>query len=190
MQINFCVITNLIKRIERGFLLILSFLVLIILSGCAINRVSILNPQQSVHPIKESEVKFFSSFKDISEPWRIEGMLSVHRVPLVSNNAENRVAIIKETAAAQGINAVVGLQSLSGDGHISVSNAILASMGTKWQKEDQDKSKFIVLLPPVDFKIDKDASINKFGDYIREYIQYLLSYTKGYYVTSVRQLSE
>jgi hypothetical protein len=159
-----------------------SLLLITVLSGCTVNRVSMLTRQPTGNPVAASEVQLYSTFKDISEPWELEGMISVYTLPIMNNDAEKREALIKNTVAVAGINAVVGLQSLTGDGHVGLSNGILAKQGSARQKDAQVIPKFIVFLPSVNFKIEKEASMNKLDDYLREHIQYFLSYTKGYYV--------
>lgn len=159
--------------------LIIGLIICTALSGCTVNRVSILPPQQSGTQVNASDVKFLSTFREIKEPWTIEGMISAYTLPIASNSAEKREVLIKKEAAEQGISTVVGLQSLTGKGHTDLSNGIL--VGAR-RKENVDRPKFIAFLPPVNFKIESAPSMNKLDDYLREHIQFFLSYTKGYYV--------
>lgn len=85
------------KKREYFSILAASLLICMVMSGCTVNRVSILTRQPTGTPIKESEVKLFPSFKDISGPWRLEGMISAYTLPIGSNTAEKREALIKET---------------------------------------------------------------------------------------------
>ena len=99
-------------------------------------------------------------------------MISAYTLPIISNSAEKREMLVRNTIAGLGINAVVGLQSNIGEdvGPTGHSNGILANIGTVQQKDAQRMPKFIVCLPPVNFKTEKDASMNKLDDYLREQI--------------------
>lgn len=179
MKSNLFLAANRIKRMKCFFVLTVSLIVCVAISGCTVNRVSALTREQTGTPVKASEVRFFPTFKDISAPWMIEGMISAYTMPIMSNSAEKREALIRNTVADMGVNTVVGLQSLTG---VGTSNGILANVGTNSQKNAQPMPKFIVFLPAVNFMIEKDASMSNLDDELRERIQYLMSYTKGYYV--------
>lgn len=174
--------TNLNKKMECFFILAVSFIICVVVSGCTVNRVSILTREPTGTSVNASEVKFYPSFNDMRDPWQLEGMISAYTLPIMSNSADKREALIKNTIADLGINAVVGLQSLTGAGHVGLSNGILAKMGIARQKDAKTMPKFIVFLPAVNLKIEKEASMPNLDDYLREHIQYFLSYTKGYYV--------
>ncbi|HMK59928.1 MAG TPA: hypothetical protein VK452_02140 [Dissulfurispiraceae bacterium] len=165
--------------INSIFNLIISLIICTALSGCTVNRVSILPPQHSAAQVKPSDVRFLSTLRESKEPSAAEGMISAYTLPIASNSAEKREALIREVAAEQGISTVVGLQSLTGEGHTSLSNGILVSAV---RTENSTSPKFIAFLPPVNFRIRSAPSLNKLDDNLREHIQFFLSYTKGYYV--------
>jgi hypothetical protein len=154
------------------------------LSGCTVNRVSLLTRQPTGSPVKESSVKFFPNFKEMNEPWRLEGMISAYTLPIVNNTQKKREALIKETVAGMGINAVVGLLPDVGSGvkRTGRTTGLLANVETKLRDNEEAMPKFIVCLPPVNFKIERNPSMAKLDDYLREYIQFFFSYMKGYYV--------
>lgn len=154
----------------------------ILLSGCTVNRVSVVTRPWAGGSFKADTVKFWSTFRDIGEPWRIEGMVSVYTLPIMNNTTEKRHVLLADTAAELGAHGVVGVQSLTGEGHAGLSNGILVRTGRAVQDVDRDRPKFLVFLPPVNFKIRDGLQTAKFDESLREHIQYFLSYTKGYYV--------
>jgi hypothetical protein len=173
-----------VKKKGRFYLLAASLLICMALSGCTVNRVSLLTRQPTGSPVKEISVKFFPNFKEMNEPWRLEGMISAYTLPIVNNTQKKREALIKETAAGMGINAVVGLLPDVGSGvkRTGRTTGLLANVGTKLRDNEEAMPKFIVCLPPVNFKIERNPSMAKLDDYLREYIQFFFSYMKGYYV--------
>jgi hypothetical protein len=136
------------------------------------------------NPIKTEDVKVVSTFNDIGPSYRVEGLLSAMVLPLMKNNVENRKVLIKQLAAQNGINAVVGLQPNVGDVFYKVGIAvgILAQTGTSVPDGAVFPAKFIVCLPPINFKIDKDPSMANIDSYLRDSIQFHFSSMKGYYV--------
>jgi hypothetical protein len=134
-------------------------------------------------PVKASDVRVFSSFKEISGPWRIEGMFSNWAAPVASNTPQQREALMKETVAGLGINAVVGLLPSIGDGvkYLPHTHGIMVNLGSTRQQDRESLPKFIVYLPPVNFKIERLPATGRLNDQLLEYIQYLLGYGKGYY---------
>jgi hypothetical protein len=188
MKKNIFMRIKLSKKGKYVSALAVSLLVCTVISGCTVNKVSLLTRQLTGAPIKASEVKLFPRFNDIKEPWRVEGMISAYTLPIINNTAEKRVALIKETVAGLGINAVIGLQydikigswnERTGPGR---SNGILANIGTTQQQNSEALPKFIVCLPVVHFKIEKTPATNLLDEYLREHIQYSLGYQRGYYV--------
>jgi hypothetical protein len=180
---------NQAKKRNYFCMLATSLLVCTLISGCTVNKVSLLTRQPTGASIKASEVKLFPRFNDIKEPCRIEGMISAYTLPIVSNTVEKRVALIKETAADLGINAIIGLQDdikfrttwneRSGPGR---SNALLATTGSARQQNAEALPKFIVCLPALNFKIEKIQDLGLLDEFLREHILYTLGYQKGYYV--------
>lgn len=182
MNCNLSLEKRLLVRARRFLFLALGLAVCGAISGCASNGVSVLAWQSSRTPIKPSEVKVYPNFKNLSAPWQVEGMVSANILPLLSNTPANREEVMRNTAADLGVNMLVGVQSsLNGDGLLDHSNAILAKTGVI-NEANRQVPKFIVFLPAVNFKIDKDPSIDKLDGYIREHIRYFLTYAKGYYV--------
>jgi len=161
------------------FTLFTSLILCASFTGCTVNRVSMLPPKQSGTQVQAGDVKFLPNFHEINAPWKIEGMISAYTLPIGANSAEKRKSLIRKEAADLGINTVVGLQSLTGAGHTGLSNGIL--VGAE-RKENSGRPKFIAFLPPVNFKMTEAPSLEKLDDALREYIQFFLSYTKGYYV--------
>ena len=159
-------------------------LVCIALSGCTVNRVSLLTRPSAETAVQESAVKFYPTFKEINEPWRIEGMISAYTLPIAGNSPEKRKTLIREISADKGINAVIGLMPDIGSGvqRTGRSVALLANVGNNPRKNSDAMPKFIVGLPPVNFKIEQSASMTRLDDYLREYVQFLFSYMKGYYI--------
>lgn len=172
------------QKRNSSYVFAVSLLVCTMASGCTINRVSILTSPKTRTPIQASQVKCFPSFKDIDGPWQLEGMISAYTLPIMSNTREKREALIKQTAADLGINAVIGLEPNIGPAvqRTDRSIGILANTGTAQQQTIEAIPKFIICLPPINFRIEKDPSLSKLDDYLREYVQYFFSYMKGYYV--------
>ncbi len=167
-------------------------MVCMLISGCTVNKMSLLTCQPTGAPVKASEVKLFPRFNDIKEPYQVEGMISAYTLPIMSNTVEKRVALIKETAADLGLNAVIGLQydiKLGPSGPLDErvgpgrSNALLANIGRARQQNPENLPKFIVCLPALNFnKIEKGRVTDLLYKYLREHILYSLGYQKGYYV--------
>jgi hypothetical protein len=178
-----CIKLELIERHNHIPYLAVILMICAVFSGCSHNRASIVTRQPTGTPIKVSDVKLVSSFKDINGPWRLEGSISAYVVPLFKNNAENRETYVKETAAEHGINTVVGLmpdigEVLGGPNH---AHGIMANTSFAQEQNAEPLPKFIVCLPPVNFKIEKTPALSKLDEYIREYAQYILGYGRGYY---------
>ena len=163
--------------------LAVSLLICALLSGCTHLRVSNVARQPPGTPIKASDVQFVSSFKDIKGPWRLEGTISGYMAPLFKNNAENRESYLREMAADMGINTVVGFLPNVGEGVGGVSHVhvIMANSGSSQEQNSDPMPKFIICLPPANFKIEKTPPLSKLDEYLREYLQYVLGYGKGYY---------
>jgi hypothetical protein len=166
------------------YILAAFFLILSTAAGCGIKRVSILNSQPTRTPIKADDVRFYADGKQIKGNWRAVGMISAYLNSKLENTAKNRQALITETVSRQGANAVIGLQNNIGEGiyRPGHSNGILAVVSSANPPDAAPAPKFIVCLPPVNFKIEKNASMNKLDSFIREHIQYYFGYQKGYYV--------
>lgn len=182
MNRTYRVEVNQSQRVRCCFIFAVALMVCVAISGCTINRVSILALESSAKPVKPSEVKFYPSLKDVSEHWKLEGMISANLVPIMRNSSQNREELIRNTIAGLGINTVVGVQSLDGNGLFGLSNAILANIGTAGNENIQTTPKFIAFLPAINYKIEKDPSMPKLDDYLLEHIQHFFSYSKGYYV--------
>lgn len=171
------------KESRRIFPLAFLLMIVTVLSGCTINRVSILAPAPSAHPVKPGDVRLYSSFKDMAQPWKIEGMISAKLLPIMRNSPDNREELIRNTVAARGINAVVGVQAtLNGNMLLGISNAILANTGVSNEERVNNLPKFIVVLPAINYRIEKDPSMDKFDEILREHLQHFMGYSKGYYV--------
>jgi hypothetical protein len=168
---------------NRFSVLSVALLVCMVVSGCTVNRVKILSCQSTEAPIKASDVKLFSSFKEVSEPWRLEGMINAYTMPIMRNTEENRIALIKEEAAGRGINAVIGLQHPTGTAvrRVGRSVGLLAKVGGASKKTADAMPKFIVCFPPVHY-LEEDLSKSDLDDYLLEFMQFYLGYYKGYYV--------
>lgn len=180
---NFDTKKSVFEPMKRFWFLLASLTVFSVTTGCGTsNGVSILARQATRNPIKPSEVRVYPTLRGVSEPWRIEGMISANILPLMKNTPENRVDLMKDTAANLGINSLVGIRS-SVNRHFFLghSNAILVNTGTLSEASVQ-VPKFIAFVPKVNFKIENNPSLEKLDDYIREYIRYFLTYSKGYYV--------
>jgi hypothetical protein len=159
-------------------------LVCMVVSGCTVNRVRVLSRQSAKTPVRAEDVRLFSSAQEISEPWRLEGMIAAYTMPIMSNTVEKRVALIKEEAASRGIDAVIDLQHPSGSAvmHIGRSVGVLAKTGAAQNQNADPLPKFIVCLPPFSSSVGKDLSTNGLDEYLLEYAKYYLGYYKGYYV--------
>jgi hypothetical protein len=172
------------KTVNGFYVLLLIPLLCAAISGCTVNRVSLLTRESAGKQIKASEVKVYPSFRELRAPWRLEGMISAYTMPVMSNTPEKREALIKDTVAGLGINAVVGLQPRVGENlkRVGRSIGILANTGTGAQAKTEVAPKFIICLPPVNFKIDKTPEASELDQYLLEYVQFSFSYMKGYYV--------
>jgi len=171
------------EKVKYIFALATRLLICAVVSGCASNRVSMVTGQTARTPVKASKVKVFSNFKEIGSPWRIEGMFSNWAAPVANNTPQQREALIKETVAELGINAVVGLLPNVGDGvrHLSHTHGIMVTLGSTRQQDRESLPKFFVYLPPVNFKIERTPATGRLNDQLLEYVQHLLGYGKGYY---------
>lgn len=161
------------KEVKSCATLVASLLLMAALSGCAGNRASIMTRQQTGTPIKANEVKIFTSFKDINEPWQLEGMISVYG----RSSVESREELIKETISGLGINTVVGVQK-----HPARSVGILANIGTVKPGTAKVMPKYIACLPAVNIKIKTTETAGNIDTVLREWIQASMSNLKGYYV--------
>jgi hypothetical protein len=183
MSQNICLRMEKSKIWQNIIALSVSLLICALLSGCTHIRASTVSRQPTGTPIKASDVKFVSSFKEINEPWRLEGMFSGYLMPGFKDNLDNRVTYIKQKVADLGINTVVGLQPRVGEGVCvwNVTNGIMANVGSAQQQNTDPLPKFIVCLPPVNFKIENTPALGNLDGYLRGYIQFLLGYGRGYY---------
>jgi len=153
-------------------------------SGCTVNRMSLLIREPAAAPVKASDVKTYPSFKELRAPWRLEGMISAYTLPIASNSAAKREALIRETVAGLGVDALVGLQQHVGENlkRTSRSVAILARTGAGVQARTDAVPKFIVCVPHANVKIDKTQATDELDQYLLEHAQFSFSYMKGYYV--------
>jgi hypothetical protein len=164
--------------------LVIVLLVCMAASGCTINRVKILSYQPDGTRVRAEDVRLFSNAQEIRGPWRLEGVIAVYTMPIMSNTVEKRVALIKEVAAGRGIDAVIDLQHPSGSAvmHIGRSVGVLAKTGEALHKNGDQLPKFIVCFPPFSGSASKDFSTNGLDDYLLEFARFYLGYYKGYYV--------
>lgn len=87
------------------FLLTITLILFTLISGCTVNRISLLTSEQTNTPIQPSYVKIYPTFKEISTPCQLEGMISAYTLPIAANSSEKRETLIKNTAAELGVNA-------------------------------------------------------------------------------------
>jgi hypothetical protein len=175
------------KIIRKFCILILCVVSLLILTGCPSSRVSMWTRGQAGAPIKPEDVKMVSTFKDIGSSYNVAGLLSAMALPRMKNSAERREIVVKEIAAEQGIDTIIGFQPKIGElfwdtTSCGIAVGILAHSGFSSNEISGPPPKFIVCLPPVKFKIDKDPSMEKLDDFLRDCIQFYFSSMKGYYV--------
>ena len=190
MKQNIVMTINQWKKLNYFLTLVLSFMIGSVVSGCSVNRISLMSSSPTGSSIQENEVKIYASFKDIEEPWKLEGMICNWHAPLMHNTPKNREEDLRNAAAKLGANAVIGLNSnvgkalaeaLGGDSYAAIRTlAILAKTGST-QENNQTLPKFIVCLPPVNFNIEKTSGTSNLNDLLLDYIQLLLGYGKGYY---------
>ncbi|MEJ2407177.1 MAG: hypothetical protein P8171_23415 [Candidatus Thiodiazotropha sp.] len=142
--------TSIPKIAKHTFFAVFAFLALTLESGCTLNRVSILSQDISNEHVGSSDIKLYPSFNDITEPWQLVGMISAYTLPLTSNTAENRLALVRDQAATLGANAIVGLRQNVGKSIAKPehSNGLLVKVGESLTPKP-NLAKFIVCMPPV-----------------------------------------
>lgn len=174
-----------IQQVEnRNFFYILTaiLLVCVTLSGC-IDRVAVMTRRPTGRTIDVNKVKFLTGLKDVNEPWQVEGMISAHTLPVLSNSFEKREALIRRTAAGLGINTVVGLQPDVGTGlqRTGRSMGILVNTGAMKRPDTNALPKFIICSLPVN-NLVQDLPQNELDAFLLEFEQFMLTQYKGYYV--------
>ena len=182
-----CIRQNKRKVISSLCVLTLCVASIAILTGCPSRSVSMWTRGPAGNPIKTDDVKLVSTFKDIGLSYKVEGLLCASVLPGIKNNAERQEVLVKEVAAEQGVNSIIGFQPKIGELFRDSSNGaiaigILAKSGITAKENNAPPPKFIVCLPPVKFKIDKTQSMDSLDAVLRDAIQFYFSSIKGYYV--------